>query len=102
MKRVVVVIFLAATHGAIAQLELTSFHSNGTIAWTNSETPAICHVEWASSPMGTWYRTWMDLTGILMTNSSHTSEVPMILPIGMHTGRDEFTGRSRPLSAIRW
>lgn len=77
MKRIAFTTFLLAALNAVSQVEITSFQSHGVLTWTNSEIPAICHVEWAPTLTSQWSRTWADLTHILMTNESHSAVVPM-------------------------
>jgi len=60
-----------------SDVAITAFGGNGTLTWTNAQLPAVCHVEWASSPTSGWRRSWENLTGILMTNASLSVAVPM-------------------------
>jgi hypothetical protein len=66
MKEIGLAVLLVTAAGAAAQVEITSFHGNGVLTWTNSEVPAICHVEWAPNLTTGWFRSWAELTDILM------------------------------------
>ena len=77
MKHIVLTAYLLATLSAAAEVEITSFHSSGMLTWTNSEPPAICHVEWASNLTSGWSRSWAGLVDIAMTSHSCSAAVPM-------------------------
>ncbi len=68
------------------EVEIVSFHKDGKLTWTNANTGVVCHVEWASSLEGTWSRTWTNLVGIVITNSTTTVEVPMFYRVVCTTG----------------
>ena len=62
---------------AMAQVQITTFHANGRLTWTNSQAASICHVEWAPTLTSSWSRSWADLQNILTSNAEVTVAVPM-------------------------
>jgi hypothetical protein len=77
MKHTGLAALLLVAASAAAQVEVTSFHGNGVLTWTNSDAPAMCHVEWAANLTSGWSRSWSGLRDILMTNQTHSAAVPM-------------------------
>ena len=77
MKRLAFAASLLATLNVAAEVEITSFDLNGTITWTNSQMPSICHVEGTSNLMSQWSRPWADLTNIAVTTACHSAAVPI-------------------------
>lgn len=62
-------------------VEITSVDSSGTLAWSNSVPGARYAVEWASSPMGPWSRSWSQLENICPTDSLALVKVPVFFRV---------------------
>lgn len=65
---------------ALAQSpDITSFHGNGQLTWTNSDTNLFYRVEWSPSLAApdTWHSSYSSLTDIRSSNPSVTFAVPM-------------------------
>ena len=68
---------------------ITSFASNGTVAWTNVvDTNALYYVEWAASPTGTWHRSFDGLGTLLGGGTSYSVAVPMFYRVVKTTGAE--------------
>jgi hypothetical protein len=65
---------------------ITAF-SNGYLTWTNSQTGAICDIEWAPNlnTNTAWQDNWSSLSGILVTNPVMTVPVPMFYRVKVRT-----------------
>lgn len=77
MKSCTLCLCLFSATGFASDVAITSFGGNGVLTWTNTQLPAVCHVEWASSLTSGWSRSWTELTGLVVTNASQTVAVPM-------------------------
>jgi Concanavalin A-like lectin/glucanases superfamily len=66
---------------AVGQVEITSFHGNGVITWTNSARMSLCHLEWAPNLTSGWSRSYANLSNILVTNGSAAAAVPMFFRV---------------------
>ena len=89
MKKIIVGVLLSlALMGAVrADLAITSFQGNGQVTWINNlNTNAYFRVEWASSPTGTWQRSFQSLSLIeAKSNTSFEASVPMFYRVVMTT-----------------
>ena len=72
---------------ALAQSVITSLDSPGRIAWTNAPAPgAHFVVEWASSPTGSWNRTWQGPERIDAGTGTHFAvAIPNYFRVVAHT-----------------
>ena len=87
MKYATALLIGLLTTAALGQeVEIVSFHGNGTLTWANATTGVVCHVEWASSLSGSWFRTWTDLANLRITNHTTTVAVPMFYRVVCVTG----------------
>lgn len=66
---------------ARGQLRITSVGPAGDAQWQLPHAPSTCHVEWASSPGGPWYRNWDSLQGLVVTTATGSAAVPMFFRI---------------------
>jgi len=73
------------------ELVITSIERPGKITWSGSSLNVTCHVEWASSAEGPWYRTWANQRSILVTGSSNAVEVPMFYRVVCDVPDPHFT-----------
>ena len=70
-------IFMGCLCAHSAAIEITSFHGNGELTWTNAPAAGSYAVEWASSLSGPWHRTWSSLDARVTTSTVTTVSVPM-------------------------
>ena len=63
--------------------DITSFHGNGQLTWTNSDTNLFYQVQWAASltASNAWRASYSPLRDIQSTNDSITVSVPMFYRI---------------------
>ena len=88
---------VAAAWGA--DLTITSFTSDGNLAWTNSVSNATYRVEWASTAQGPWQRfdALTNLSSVTATSRLVTVHVPMLYRVvwidaPQHAGTYRYSG----------
>ena len=71
---------------------ITSFHENGSMTWTNSDTNLFCQIEWAASLAGSnvWHSGYSSLSDIQPSNGSTTVSVPMFYRVSVSSNRSQF------------
>ena len=57
---------------------VTSIDSPGRITWQSSSLNVTCHVEWAASAEGPWYRSWTNQQALFITDPSNQTDVAMV------------------------
>lgn len=62
---------------AQTNIVITSFQSNGLLAWTNQLGSGRLRVEWASAPTGIWCSSWGSLANRNATSEATRVHVPM-------------------------
>lgn len=96
-KLLLLPLFVSASLCVADDVVIESFDGNGTITWDHASSSGVDRVEWASSPTGSWQRSWQSLVNLAVTSGPTTVEVPMFYrvvhsPVTMVTG--ELTGIS--------
>lgn len=72
--------------------DITSFHGNGNLTWTNSDTNLFYRVEWAPSLTApdAWHSHYCSLTDIRSSDSIVTSSVPLFYRVSGSSNRVVF------------
>lgn len=84
MRSALFVVFLAlfaALAVSVQALEITEITHSGHLTWSNTTGSTTCHVQWASSPTGTWYSGWDGLVNIMTTGTYQTVEIPLFFRV---------------------
>ena len=69
--------------------DIISFHGNGQLTWTNSDTNLFYQVQWAASLVGSsvWQSSYATLSDIQSTNPTITTSVPMFYRVAATSNR---------------
>jgi len=72
--------------------DIISFHGNGQLTWTNSNSNLFYQVQWAASLIGTgvWQSSYATLSDIQSTNPTVTTPVPMFYRVAATSNRVSF------------
>lgn len=63
---------------------ITAFEQSGRLTWTGSRSNGYYAVEWASSPTGSWFRTWSHLQAMPASGGQQSAMVPVYYRVVWH------------------
>jgi hypothetical protein len=70
-------VFAICTLVHAQDLEITSFHNDGTLLWNHAPTSGTYTVEWSSSLTNDWHHDWKDLVNVPASSGVYRVDVPM-------------------------